>query len=144
MPIYGVWVVCVTTLTQNCQPCSTSKLWMDLFLCLRPVLLPGNNLSFNIKIFYDENLLFFIQGGEVFESCQQSSNACSERATTVWSEVSERCARIYILHPECFVAITFDIIACILITSRADILYFVARTFDIPNLYNNFLKVEDL
>ena len=57
-PIYGEWVVCVTTLTQNSQPCSTSKLWMDLFLCLRPVLLPGNNLRFNIKIFYDENLLF--------------------------------------------------------------------------------------
>ena len=46
----------------------------------------------------------------------------------------------YILHPECFEASTFDITACILITSWPDILYFVARTIDIPNQSNNIFR----
>ena len=95
-----------------------------------------------LGFFSEFKVTLFIQGGEVFESCQQSSNACSERATTVWFEVSKRCAHFW--HFECFVAFTFDIIACILISSRPDILYFVERTIDIPKQSNNFLKVEDL
>ena len=77
-PTYGEWVVCVTTLTQNCQLCSTSKLWMDLFLCLRPVLLQGDNFN----LFFLDLDIFLVSLKSLCSSREEKSLKVVNKAAT--------------------------------------------------------------
>ena len=52
--IFEGWVGCVTTLTQSCQHCLTSRLWMDLCQCqyLPVLLLLGDKRLVTFETFF--------------------------------------------------------------------------------------------